>query len=304
MESFGVQVIPCSAIPMKPSLSKLLLVAVLPVSASFAVLALGAVGRNIWLIHLLAICLTCVLAIAGSQLTYLARIPSPAFAIILLTLVGAIVPLLHHTPGPNRWASLGPLNLYLAPLLLPSFFAACAVYIHKRGNYDLPAFVTAFGLSVLLAVQPDASQVLGLLAGSTVNFVRYRADRVKSAITLVAIALVTVWTFTRPDPLVPVPYVEGVFALALGHSLLAGLAISISAIALLLALVLGSFKGSSWLAAVAAYYAVLFACSVAGLTPAPLIGYGAGPLLGFGLMVAVSRWVEAEIQSDNSLRAV
>ncbi|MFL5555974.1 MAG: hypothetical protein ACJ78D_09285 [Gemmatimonadaceae bacterium] len=39
---------------------------------------------------------------------------------------------------------------------------------------------------------------------------------------------------------------------------------------------------------VAVYYAVLYACSVAGLTPAPLIGYGAGPLLGFGLMVAAA----------------
>ena len=48
--------------------------------------------------------------------------------------------------------------------------------------------------------------------------------------------------------------------------------------------------GQPWLSAVAAYHAVLFACSIAGLTPAPLIGYGAGPLLGFGLMVAVAGW--------------
>jgi hypothetical protein len=97
-----------------------------------------------------------------------------------------------------------------------------------------------------------------------------------------------------------VPYVEGVFALAFGHSLLAGLAVSASAIALVLGLIRGSLRGAFWLSAVAAYYAVLFACSMAGLTPAPLIGYGAGPFLGFGLLVAVSRWVEAEMQPDNS----
>ena len=285
---------------MNPRLSHLFLIAVSPVAASFAVLALGAAGRNVWLIHLLAICFACVIAIGGSQLIRLARVPSPAFAIILLTLIGAIVPLLRHSPGPSRWVSLGPLNLYLAPLLLPSFLAACAVYVRNRGNCDLLAFVAVFGVSILLAAQPDASQVLGLLAGSTVNFVRYRADRVKSVITLVAIALATMWAFSRPDILMPVPYVEGVFALAFDHSLLAGLAVSISAIALVLVLILGSFRGAYWLSAVAAYYAVLFACSIAGLTPAPLIGYGAGPLLGFGLMVAVSRWVEAEMQSYNS----
>lgn len=285
---------------MNPSLSPLFLIAVLPVVASFAVLVLGAAGRNVWLIHLLVICLACVIAIGGYRLIRLARVPAPAFAIILLTLIGATMPLLRHSPGPSRWVSLGPLNLYLAPLLLPSFLAACAVYVRKRDNCDLVAFVAVCGVSILLAAQPDASQVLGLLAGSTVNFVRYRTDRFRSVITLVTIALATLWAFSQPDILMPVPYVEGVFALAFGHSLLAGLAVSISAITLVLALILGSFRGASWLSAVAAYYTVLFACSLAGLTPAPLIGYGAGPLLGFGLMVAVSRWVGAEMQSDNS----
>src|SRR5205085_9807743 len=102
---------------------------------------------NVWLIHLLAICLACVIAIGGYQFIRLARVPSPAFAIILLTLIGATVPLLRHSPGPSRWVSLGPLNLYLAPLLLPSFFAACAVYVRNRDNCDLLAFVAVFGAS-------------------------------------------------------------------------------------------------------------------------------------------------------------
>jgi hypothetical protein len=182
----------------------------------------------------------------------------------------------------------------MASLLLPSFLAACSVYARKRGNYDMIAFAAALGVSILLAAQPDASQVLALLVGSTVGFVRYRSDTFRSVITVAAIALVTAWTFSRPDALEPVPYVEGVFALALGHSLFAGLAVIASAITLVTGLYIYSLRGPSWLSAVAAYYAVLFACSVAGLTPAPLIGYGAGPLVGFGLMVAMSRWVEAE----------
>ena len=287
---------------MHPSRYDLLLIAVPPVAASFAVLAFGAVGRNIWLTHLLAICLACALSAAGNHLIRLPRAPSPAVAIILLTLAGVAVPLLRDSAGPHRWASLGLLNLYVAPLLLPSFLAACSVYARKRGNGDMIAFAAALGVSILLAAQPDASQVLALLVGSTVGFVRYRSDTLKSAITGVAMALVTAWTFSRPDPLEPVPYVEGVFALALGHSLYAGLAVITSAITLVTGLHLCSFRGPSWLSAVAAYYTVLFACSVAGMTPAPLIGYGAGPLLGFGLMVAVSRWVEAEVLPNNSFR--
>lgn len=284
---------------MLPSRSQWLLTAVPPVAAGFAVLVFGAVGRGTWLIHLLAIGLACVLAVAGRHLARPARGPLPAAALMLLTLAGVAAPLLREAPGPHRWVWLGPLSLYTAPLLLPSFLAACSVYARKRGSDDMVAFAATLGVGILLAAQPDASQVLALLAGSAVGLARYRSDRFRSVITLGALALVTAWTFSRPDPLHPVSYVEGVFALALDHSLFAGLAVVASAITLVTGLYLCSLRGPSWLSAVAAYYAALFGCSVAGLTPAPLIGCSAGPLLGFGLMVAVSRWIEPEVLPDS-----
>jgi hypothetical protein len=39
--------------------------------------------------------------------------------------------------------------------------------------------------------------------------------------------------------------------------------------------------------AVPVYYAVLYLASVLGWTPAPLLGFGCGPVLGYGLMVGV-----------------
>ena len=281
---------------------RLLFTAVPPVAASVVVLVFGSVGRSIWLMHLLTLGLAGVLAGAGSLLTrVVTRGTTPALALILLTLVGVTVPFLRDSAGPQRWASIGPLNLYMAPLWLPSFLAACSVYMCKRGNSAWPTFAATVGVSLLLAAQPDASQVLALLIGSTVGFARYRADTKRSIITLIILALVTAWAFTRADSLAPVPYVEGVFALALGHSRLAGVAVITSALVFLAGLYKCSNRGTAWLAAVAAYYAVLFACSVAGLTPAPLVGYGAGPLLGYGLLVAVSRWFEAAEMPNHAL---
>jgi hypothetical protein len=96
----------------------------------------------------------------------------------------------------------------------------------------------------------------------------------------------TTWSFLQPDPLTPVPYVEGVFALALSHSTAMGVAVIASAVVLIAALLWLS-RERPWLVAAAAYYGVLFLCSVAELTPAPLIGFGAGPWLGFGLLLAL-----------------
>jgi hypothetical protein len=112
------------------------------------------------------------------------------------------------------------------------------------------------------------------------------------ATALIATALIAGYAFSRPDPLEPVPYVEGVFILAFEHSVAAGLFVLAGAFALVGGLWLRSLRDNAWLAAASGYYAVLFACSVPGLTPAPLVGYGAAPLLGFGLMVAVLRMLE------------
>jgi cell division protein FtsW (lipid II flippase) len=252
------------------------------------------------MIQVVAICLAGALAVVGARMSRGASVRFPARPILLVTLLGLAVPWLSAAPGPARWASLGPVNLYMAPVLLPSFFVACSACIARGGRSGHLAFAAIAGASVLLAAQPDASQVLALLVGAAVTFARSRTRSPLSVVALVFAALATAWSFSQPDPLQPVPHVEGVFALALGHSLLAGIAVIASAVALVVGLHASSSRGRSWLSAVAAYYAVLYACSAAGLTPAPLIGYGAGSLLGFGLMVAAASWLDVEALPSNS----
>ncbi len=282
--------------------TQLLLIAAPASLASFAILALGAVGKSSWFIQLAALVLACLIAFAGGLLNRLPRGLSPSIAITVLTLIGVALPLLSGATGPNRWLPLGPLNLYVAPLVLPAFVAVCSVNARKRGVGDLGVFAAAIGASVLLALQPDASQALALLIGLTVALIGSRALGPKSIGTLIAIALATVWAFSKPDPLQPIPHVEGVFALALGHSLVVGGVVAACAVILVVVLLIRAFKGAYWLSGAAAYYATLYACSIAGLTPAPLIGYGAAPLLGYGLMVAASSWLAADKPRDPSIK--
>jgi len=285
---------------MHLSHSKLLLVAAPAVAASMAVLTFGEVGRSTWIIQVLAICLACAFALAGARLSHRTNARSPAGPIIVFTLLGIAVPFLAETPGPERWASLGPINLYMAPALLPSFLVACSIWIaagRRSQHFALTAIVCA---SVLLAAQPDASQALALLAASAVAVARSPSRSPVSIVALAFAAIATAWAFSQPDPLQPVAHVEGVFALALGHSLFAGALVIASAAALVVGLHVNSSGGRTWLSVVAVYYAVLFACSVAGLTPAPLIGYGAGPLLGFGLMVATASGLDAKVLRNSS----
>jgi hypothetical protein len=282
-----------SRAPMHVSPSRLLLIAAPAVAASMAVLTLGQVGRSAWIIQVLAICLACAIGLIGARLSRHIDAHFLAGPIILVALVGTAAPLLGEAPGPERWVSIGPVNLYTAPALLPAFLVACSVSIGRGGRAQHVALTAIVGASVLLAAQPDASQGLALLLASALAAARSPSRSPVSIVPLALSALATVWAFAQPDPLRPVPHVEGVFALALGHSPVAGVAVIAGAAALVGGLVMHSSGGRMWASVVAVYHAVLFACSVAGLTPAPIIGYGAGPVLGFGLMVAAASGLDA-----------
>jgi cell division protein FtsW (lipid II flippase) len=265
----------------------LLIIAAPPIVGSFIVLALAKVGWGVWITHLVAIFVACCLALAGSFFRKLSHRRITAFAIVILTLIALVLPLLGDSSDPERWVSVGPLRLYVAPLLLPSFIAACSVLVSEGGKHQMISFTALHGVALMLVLQPDASQVVGLLIASAVVVVQSRLGVFRVGVVVFPLALMSIWAFALPDPLQPVQHVEGVFALALDHSVFAGLAIIGSAAALIVGLWIQSLRVSFWLSAVAAYYTVLFACSTAGITPAPLLGYGAGPILGFGLMVGL-----------------
>lgn len=188
----------------------------------------------------------------------------------------------------------------MAPVVIPSFLVAISVSLQTGGSIQAIAFTAIVVSSLVLAIQPDASQALAMLVGYVATVAGSRFWSLRTTLTMMSTFLVVGWAFSRPDPLQPVPYVEGVFALAFNHSLISGVAVAVSAIAFVAGLCLCAFRGAYWLSPVAAYYAALFACSIAGLTPAPLVGFGAGPLLGFGLVVIVSRWATVQTLPNKS----
>ncbi|EKE80647.1 hypothetical protein A10D4_11831 [Idiomarina xiamenensis 10-D-4] len=242
--------------------------------------------------HLLAIFLACCLALVGRYISKWGNRQLSAFVIVILTLIGLATPLLADSAEPKRWMSIGSLRLYVAPLLLPSFIAACAMFSDKNGKRQMLSLTAVLGAALLLTLQPDASQVLALLVAAMVIAVQCRLGVIRLAIVALPAICLALWAFSLPDPLAPVPHVEEVFALALGHSLWTGIAIIVCAIVLIVGLWMLSVNGPHWLSAIAAYYAVLFLCSTVGITPAPLIGYGAGPILGFGLMLGLLQLLE------------
>lgn len=189
--------------------------------------------------------------------------------------------------GVRRWVDLGPLHMNAAMLVLPAAVVAMAM---PAGPRRWP-WIAVFLALALLVAQPDASQattlaaVVALLAALAAGPPALRAGAILAAGVLAALA------WRRPDPLRPVPEVEGIIGLAQDLSpLAAGLAwLALLAVAATPAAL--TIRGAPDLrhAGLALSLCLLLwtLTPLLGAFPVPFVGMGLSPILGAWLGVGV-----------------
>ncbi|MGC4044657.1 MAG: hypothetical protein QM758_12755 [Armatimonas sp.] len=194
--------------------------------------------------------------------------------------LAVLVPLLLPTEGPRRWINLGGFQFYSAALVLPATLLLLSETMQRAKDKIPWPLITVIGIALVLALQPDASQVTAFALACALLFHR-------APIALALVGCITL-AWKLPDPLKPVPYVEGVLEFAAGIS-------PVALIAALIAIVLPptillwqarAYKSMA-LASVALYYVAIDVLAYFQRTPMPLLGYGASPLLGYFAMVAL-----------------
>ena len=249
----------------------------IPVLAGLAYLATFGAPQAYLLVNGAALTLSLVwIAFAPAMPGVRARRLLTAALLILL-----FVPLVSgpSLSGVNRWLPLGPLTLHTGMLALPSL----AVLAARDPDYGAPILLTALFAAFL---QPDAA------TGFAVTFAAVALHDVtkdwKIGVTAIIAFFATLVMAMRGE-LPPQPFVERVFAELLGREPLA-------AAALFTALAAGFFL-MLWPAPApgAVRYAMagsLFGFALMALLshyPTPLVGYGAAPVIGFGLALGLAR---------------
>jgi hypothetical protein len=141
-----------------------------------------------------------------------------------------------------------------------------------------------------LAAQPDASQATAFAMACALPLWRVSAGATAKGLVAATLAAGVAWAWWQPDPLLPVPYVEGVLDLA-GAAGPVALAAALVALALppLMLARLARASNDAALLSVAIYYVVIAVLAWRQLTPMPLLGFGAGPIVGYALMAASAR---------------
>ena len=181
--------------------------------------------------------------------------------------------------GVSRWLRAGAVLVHSGALLLP-----LAVVLAARAERFGPAIL---GLATAaLAMQPDAAMLAGLAAvGAMLAVVRRSLGFALVALAAAGMALLT---FGR-GTLEPQVFTEGVLAQVWLSAPLAALALGALLLLAAPALLLRAdqIPRAEGLA-LAALLVTLGAMACLAPFPFPLIGYGASPILGFGLALSAA----------------
>lgn len=226
----------------------------------------------------------CAIAIGRSRKHL--RLDTMLWMLVCIAICLWIPVLMQSGDGPKRWVSLGGLRLYLAAVLLPTALLMLARVLREPNVGSKRALLTIMGIGTALAAQPDASQVTAFVAGCAVLATHTKMRMADKLVAAGALVLLICAAWVQPDPLKPVAYVEGVLELAQGIGPLALLAALGCLLLPPIMLVQHSRRANRGeFLAVAMYYVALDCAAYFQLTPMPLLGFGAGPILGYFVML-------------------
>ena len=182
--------------------------------------------------------------------------------------------------GVHRWISISILRLNMAMIALPIIFVELWNASKTKGLTFV--CVIAFGIALLLLLQPDASQLTGFAVPMTIMLCRKTNRKVIRLLIISTFSLLVVLSWMYLDKLPPVNYVEeivnlvadmGLFWLVLGIMSLAVLPMPF--------LLFPPENAKSISRYIGGYYVIIIVATQFGNFPVPLMGYGVSPILGY-----------------------
>jgi len=208
--------------------------------------------------------------------------------LVAITVVGLAASLLvPGQSGVHRWLDVGPLQINVAALLLPVALVALST-----SNIAPAALLAAIGtIGAILVAQPDASQATAfLLAAAGILFRRTMPPTLRT-LGVLAVGGLALAAWLRPDPLQPVPEVEGIFTLLaeVSSTLAAAGALAIASTCVMPLRRLSSGREGTRQAAIvlSVYFSATALLPFVGAFPVPLVGVGMSFPVGFWLAMAL-----------------
>ena len=180
--------------------------------------------------------------------------------------------------GVHRWLSFGPINLYIASIILPLLIIHLwKLALNNREHYVIGlTFITL----VILLFHPDAGQLTAFACATAIILWKKISNRMIKllSITLIVAFGIVSWVFL--DDLAPVPYVEHIIFLVAD---LGNFWFILGVLSLLLLVCPFFFYGEKNIISLSlgVYFLMMMIVTLFGNFPMPIMGYGISPIIGY-----------------------
>lgn len=222
--------------------------------------------------------------IIGNKFYYKSSFISVIF--LMLTFVGGGI------EGVNRWVSIGIIKFNASMIALPIIIISLWKLLQAKSL--IFTIVTTMVISVLLLIQPDASQLTAFAIPMMVMLTRENNKKYLRIIIVGILSLLVILSWIFLDKLPAVAYVEGILGLLKGVGLIWFILGVISLIILPVPFILfppKKFKLPS--ICLGLYFAMNLISTLFGNFPIPLMGYGISPIIGYS--IAISWYTKTKI---------
>lgn len=212
---------------------------------------------------------------------------------ILISLL--LIILTFISPGMNgvhRWLSIGIIKLNVSMIVLPILIIELWKLSQRKG-LSISIIITIV-ISVLLSIQPDASQLTGFAIPMMVMLCSKTDKKVLRSfiVGILSILILLSWVFL--DNLPPVAYVEGILSL-LGNMGFIWLTLgALSLVILPVPFILFPPKNLKLPSiCVGLYFIIILISTFWGNFPVPLMGYGISPIIGY--FISITWYAKSQI---------
>ncbi len=210
------------------------------------------------------------------------------FLFLLLTLLDS------GMNGVHRWISIGIMKFNVSMILLP-----LSIIVLWRASQTKELWFTlaiALAISILLAIQPDASQLTGFAVPMMILLCSKTNGKISRLFIIGIFSILVILSWVFLDSLPAVTYVEGIISL-LNNMGFVWLTLGIISLVILpIPFILFPPRNLTLPSiCVGLYFIIILISTIFGNFPVSLMGYGISPIIGY--FIPITWYAESKINS-------
>ena len=216
---------------------------------------------------------------------------------IIFTIISVILLLLTFInpgiEGVHRWVSIGPISLYASSIVLPIIIINLWKIVDKKNNNLCISLISVIGISIILALQPDASMITAFAIPMIILFWN-NSNNIFRIFIIVFLSGLTIFSWIFLDGIAPVSYVEGIIELVKNMGMIWFVFGIATLVILPLPFILFPVKEYKLLSlCIGIYFYIILVSTIFGNFPVPLMGYGVSPIIGY--FISITWFVKAKV---------